>query len=180
MLKLFEKTICFVWMTILIGCVNRQENTSVTVDANVNLGITYLQQGNREKARDSLNQAIKNAPKSPLCWTALAYLEEVSENITLANQYYQHAIALAPQLGEVHNNYGAYLCRHQHPSEGIQEFLFAARSPNYIYQAAAWENAGLCALSSADKQAAIDYFQAALRNDPNRQLSLTKLTQLLN
>ncbi|MBS0350067.1 MAG: hypothetical protein JSR33_02580 [Proteobacteria bacterium] len=148
----------------LCGCTSGPQHALYATDTHVSLGIVYLQQGNFENARLILNQAISEDSQSPLAWSAIAYLDEITGNDLLAGQEYRHAILLAPTQGEWHNNYGVFLCRHHQFSLGIKEILVAAGSQPYIYRAAAYKNAGLCALKIPDKIAAKKYFAAAARN----------------
>jgi type IV pilus assembly protein PilF len=130
-------------------------------DAEVNLGMIYLKQGNWVKARLALMEAIAVEPRSPVSWGAMGYLEESCGNISLAASYYRHAIQLNPRRGEAHNNYGTFLCRHGQPRQGIDELLRAIHLPSYIYRAAAYQNAGRCALKIPDPVAAETFFRAA-------------------
>lgn len=151
-------------VTVLNGCALSTIDSAYAPDINVSLGIAYLQQGNLEKARAALNQALSNQPRSPMSWGAMAYLEEVSGNLTLAASDYQHAIRINPNQGEGHNNYGIFLCRQGQPRAGIKELLLAAQLPSYIYRAKAYENAGLCALKIPDPTAAKKYLAIARKN----------------
>ncbi len=147
---------------MLLGCTapNYQSVTHV----HVSLALAYLQQGEFEKARKILNSLLlTHSGDSPL-WGAIAYLEEQSGNITLAAKAYRRAIALSPSVGENHNNYGVFLCRHHQPKVGLQEILTAIHQPSYIYLASAYENAALCAQKIPDYKAARSYHQAALNN----------------
>lgn len=167
--RLFLISGLFAALATLNGCFLRSDNQMHTPDALVSLGIAYLQLGNLEKARSALNQALAADPRSPVSWGAMAYLEEISGNLTEAGNDYRRAIQLSPRQGEAHNNYGIFLCRHGQPRQGIQEFLKATQLPTYIYRAAAYENAGLCAQRIPDPAAAQTWFAAALRNSPERK-----------
>ena len=157
-------------LTALCGCAFRAADFSYAPDIHVSLGVTYLQQGNLEKARMALNQALLNQPHEPAGWGAMGYLEEISGNLRLAEIDYQQAIQLAPRLGDGHNNYGIFLCRHGQPRAGIKELLIAAQTSSYVYRAAAFQNAGLCALKIPDPPAAQQYFKKAQQNDPQKKL----------
>lgn len=171
MFKPYRRVGCWLIPTIiaaLVGCASPAPELSPPTDMHVNLGITYLQQGNFEKARMALNQAIIAQPRAPSAWGAMAYLEEITGNLTLADRDYRHAIQLAPQQGEAHNNYGVFLCRHGQPRAGIPELLKATQLQSYVYRASAYENAGRCAQLIPDPIAADNYFKAALRNRNSR------------
>ncbi len=171
MTRIHQKFIITIFTFILMGCASNIPDFSYNPDSHVSLGVNYLQQGNLENARLILNQAVTQDPRSPIAWYSLAYLEETCGNFELAAKYYRHAIDLAPQFGEAHNNYGVFLCQRGSPHQGIKELLFAAQLPNYINRAAAYENAGLCALKIPDRAAANLYFKKAKQNDPQIKLN---------
>lgn len=150
--------------TILSGCGLRMYSSAQSSDANVSLGLTFLQQGNLEKARLALNQAVAAQPQSPASWGAMAYLEERCGNLTLAGQDYRRAIELAPAQGEGYNNYGVFLCRHGQQRAGIRALLQAVQLPSYVHRAGAYQNAGLCAATIPDPAAAATYFKLARQN----------------
>jgi len=155
-----------VCVLIAAGCISKAPDWIDDNPLSVSLGITYIQQGDFPRARMVLNQASASQPRAPSVWSALAYLEESTGNLTAAALDYRHAIQLSPNRGDAHNNYGVFLCRHGDPRAGLQELLKAVQFPSYIYRADAYENAGRCALMLGDPAAARTYFEAALRNDP--------------
>lgn len=169
MLKLHYKIVIPILTFFLLGCASHIQDFSYNLDSHVSLGVNYLQQGNLENARLALNQGVAENPDSPVAWYSLAYLEELCGNFNLAVKYYRHSVELAPQFGEAHNNYGIFLCQHDSPQQGIKELLLAAQLPSYIHRAAAYENAGLCALKIPDRAAARLYFNKAKQNDPGRK-----------
>ena len=128
---------------VLCSCAQPHAVVSYISDNYVSLGIAYLQQGDLAKSREWLNLALSEQPVAPANWGAMAYLEETSGNLMAAQTDYRRAIQLAPQQGEAHNNYGVFLCRHDHPSAGIHELLIAVQLQSYVYRAVAYQNAGL-------------------------------------
>lgn len=168
---MYKTYLLILWLILvssaLEGCHSVAKNHSKIQNVHVSLGIAYLQQGNLQKARSALNQALWSQPRDPDSWGAMGYLEETSSNLTMAADDYRRAIQLDPQQGEAHNNYGVFLCRHGQQRAGIQELLLAVKLPAYIYRAQAYQNAGLCAKTIPDLRAANEYFKAAQRNDPH-------------
>ena len=149
------------------GCASQTMNSLHDSNRHINLAMAYLQQGNFTKARMAINQAFIENPNSSLNWDALAYLEELSGNIQMAEQEYLKAIRLQPHQGEPYNNYGVFLCRHSRQQEGIDQLLIAVQISSYVDRGEAYENAGHCAESIPDQQAAQQYFAAAVRNNPH-------------
>jgi type IV pilus assembly protein PilF len=147
-------------------------------DANIQLGIAYLQQDEVPQAKSNLLQAVQEAPNLPASWYALGYFSEVTGQIKLANTYYKRALALNPHSGDSLNNYGTFLCRTGKPKMAIKEFSQAVAQPAYLQTASAYENAGLCALTIPNKKLATHFFQEALMNNPNLTTSLLQLAKL--
>ena len=145
---------------------------------NTQLGLAYLKQGDRPRAKHKLLKALAEAPHSPEVNTAMAWFMEQSGEINNAQRYYRKAMMVAPKQGAPLNNYGAFLCRKGHYREADAYFIKAFKDPNYERIASAYENAGLCAEAIHDDQKAIAYFRKALEHDPSRQQSLNELATI--
>lgn len=145
---------------------------------NVQLGVSYLQQGDMARAKNKLLLAMDQAPNWAPAQDAMAYYLENTGDNQGAEKYYQHAIALDPKSGRAQNNYGAFLCHTGRYQEAVQHFNLAVQDPSYINTAAAYENAGLCAMQIPDITNAIVYFQKAIQQDPQRTNSYLELAQL--
>lgn len=146
--------------------------------ANVQMGIAYLKKNDTVLAKRKFTKAIQEAPNLPASWYAMAYYNEVTGKLEQADQQYRKAIAVAPNSGEAHNNYGTFLCRHGKYRQAIAQFDQAIEEPSYMQDGAAYENAGICALAMPDKKLAYHYFQQALLNDPNLTNALLHLGEL--
>lgn len=145
---------------------------------NLQLGLAYLKQGNRIKAKHLLLLALQQAPKSVETNAAMAYFFEQTGEVERAELYYKKAIAIAPNHGESLNNYGAFLCRRGDYSQAENYFIQAIDDIRYERTAAAYENAGLCAQAAQDYAKAVIFFSKALEHDPSRSQSLYELLRL--
>ena len=155
-----------------------EQQKIATAKINTQLGIAYLQQGDVQRAKQKLLLAMKEAPKIPETWYSMAYYLEATGNKTEAQNYYLKSITIAPKDGASHNNYGTFLCREGQYQASIQQFMLAAQDPNYLDNAAAYENAGLCATKIPDRKLAMAYFERALEQDPGRAISAEELKKL--
>jgi type IV pilus assembly protein PilF len=144
--------------------VNSNINQNVASSDNVALGLAYLKNGNKIRAKEKLLRALHESPQNPVTLEAMAYFWEETGNTALASQYYAKAYELAPDDGTVLNNYAIFLCKQHHAPQAEILFLKAANLQNYINTAKAYENAGVCALTVNDKAKAKDYFTKALAN----------------
>jgi type IV pilus assembly protein PilF len=145
---------------------------------NAQLGLAYLKQGNRVRAKHKLLQALAQAPNAPNTNASMAYFMEKSGELDKARSYYQKAILTSNSAGTQLNNYGAFLCRQGDFQHAEAYFLKAAADMQYEHTAGALENAGLCVLGIPDLIKAKSYFLKALEEDPSREQSLYELVNI--
>lgn len=169
---------------LLSACSTFASSSSDRVDKpiaamdNVELGLAYLHDGDRVRAKTKLLLAFNQAPESPVVLDAMAYFFEASEENTQAQRYYQKALWYAPHNGAVLNNYGVFLCKMGRYVQAEHYLTQAAMEHDYVHTAKAYENAGLCALMIPDQAKARYYFQKALDEDPRLSVSRQELTTL--
>lgn len=149
-----------------------------TAKINAQLGIAYLVRHNEKRAKEKLLLALKEGPDIPECLYSMAYFFESTGDLKKANEFYLKSLKAAPEQGEVHNNYGTYLCRRGHYMQAIQHFLIAANEISYLNPADAYENAGICSRKMHANRAAEIYFERALQQDPSRSVSIINLAEL--
>ena len=145
---------------------------------NMQLGLAYLKQGNRQRAKQKLLMAIDEAPDSPYANEALAYYFENTQEINQAEYYYQKALQLAPQSGAILNNYATFLCRQKKYQEANDYYLKAVSDLNYLNTALAYENAGICSVAANHTEEAKKYFKKALAQDPSLKGASEELSRL--
>lgn len=156
----------------------RIHNPIEIAESRIELGLSYLENGNRIKARQNLQKALQHAPSYYRAQLAMAhYLETVSENQS-ARQLYQTALKDNPSNGNVLNNYGTFLCKQGEYTQAEQLFLRAIEQPYYYQLSASYENAAFCALKSSNHSKAKHYFKRVLDHEPTRALSLIQLAKL--
>lgn len=145
---------------------------------NVQLGLGYLKQGDRPKAKKKLLTALDEAPKSAEAHAAMAYYLEQTNEIKQSKTYYLKAIALAEEKGAQLNNYGAFLCRHGAYDKAETYFLNATKEPRYLNTGSIYENIGLCSLAAGNYEKATFYLSKALEHDPSKKTALYELIKL--
>jgi len=144
---------------------------------NVELGLGYLSQGQVARAKTKLMHAVKLAPNLPEVHSALAHFWEMVGDFKDAEREHKKAVKLSG-AGAIYNNYGAYLCRRSRFKEADKAFHRAIEDKNYSHTAEVYENAGLCALKSAQPEKADEYLSAAFRRDPSRVGALMELSHI--
>ncbi|MFO1258704.1 MAG: type IV pilus biogenesis/stability protein PilW [Gammaproteobacteria bacterium] len=153
-------------------------DTTKAAKLNLELGLTYLNEGYVERAKSKLNHALKLAPELSEVHYALGYYYEKVSEYDQAEKSYRKAINLNRNGGKEHNNYGAFLCRQKRYREAEKEFLLALKDPNYVNTAELYENAGICVNAIPDIASASGYFEKSLKHDPRRPTSLLQLALL--
>lgn len=144
---------------------------------NVELGLGYLAQGQVARAKTKLNHALKLAPSIAETHSAMAYFLEMVGEEKDSEREHKKAVALSGK-GAVYNNYGAFLCRRSRFKEADKAFGMAIQDKEYVRTAEVFENAGVCALKSANQEKAQEYLATAIRRDPNRSTALLELADL--
>lgn len=164
------------------GCTAKQSRAEQIALLNVELGLGYLEQDQRARAKTKLTHALALAPKLPQTHGAMAYFREKVGDYQEADRLYKQAINLSSHTkGAVYNNYGAYLCRQAQYTAADQAFQQALQDKAYARTAEVYENAGLCALKSSKTdlvQKAQSYLRQAIQHDPTREQAKQALVTL--
>lgn len=158
--------------------VSKKYNRENAALYNSQLGLAYLKQGDRPRAKKKLLTAMKEAPDSPNVNASMGYFLEKSGEFKEAESYYKKAITLSNGSGAQLNNFGTYLCRRGQYTQAEDYFLKAVKDIQYEHTAGAYENAGLCVMEIPNFSKATLYFNKALEQDPNRKQSLYELIKI--
>ena len=178
----------------LIGCfasteIEKKKNDSESVDdstmnirkaalLNVEMGETYLSHGQIPRAKQKFIHALELSPKLPEAHTSIGYFYERVGDLNEAEHHYKQAINFSESKGRFYNNFGTFLFRQGRYKEADKAFNNAIKDKQYIKTAETYENAGLCALKQADATKAYEYFETALKRDPNLYKSSLELAAL--
>lgn len=168
---------------LLAGCVSSGGmggpiDAKGAAEANLQLGVAYLQQGNLPLAKEKLERAAKQAPRNADVHSALAYLFERLNQPKDAEREYRLATRLAPGNSEVSNNFAVFLCRNGHTEEALRRFDAAAQDRLYRTPWAALTNAGVCLRSAKRFDEARAKLDLALRVRPNHAEAAFQLADL--
>ena len=144
----------------------------------MSLGLTYLQNNNYTQAKKNLDKALEFNPRSADVQFAMAYYYQLVGDNLRAEEYYETAIDLAPNNGDIANSYGAFKCQNGEYEKAKAYFFDAINNRLYANAAQTYENLALCAQSQGKLDEAIGYFQDALKHQPTRGKSLFLLSEL--
>jgi type IV pilus assembly protein PilF len=149
------------------GTSNRAKKKSDASNYNMQLGISYLNQGELGLAKQKLDRAMKENPDDPNVHSAMAMLQDRLGLPDKADGEFKAALNLARNNPDIQNNYAVYLCRTGRVDEAVKYFEEAAHNALYRTPEAAHTNAGVCLRTAKrDTQAAMS-FQRALQIKPS-------------
>lgn len=149
------------------------------VEAYVQLGIGYLQQGVPEQAKDPLGKALELDSKNSDAHAALAAVFQSQDEPQLAEQHYRAALASAGKdVARIQNNYGTFLYGQRRFSEAYKAFEAASADSLYTERAHVFENLGMAAQALHQPKLARQHFQRALRLNPQQPRALLEMAKL--
>ncbi len=165
-------SLCAIIVLMLSACasvsepVNPRINNEIAAQANTQLGIMHMREGNYEVARLKLEKALELQPDRVEAHEAIAILFAQVGETSQAEKHYKKSLQLNPEYARGRNNYGQFLCAQGHYKKAEKQFLLAANNPFYDFPSLPFTNAGLCAKRIPDMVKAEEYFRLALQKDP--------------
>jgi type IV pilus assembly protein PilF len=145
---------------------------------NTELAVQYLQNREYQVAMDKLTKALSADPSYVEAHNAMGMLRTALGQNSEAESSFKRALTLDAENSSVLNNYGQFLCRAGRHAEGQQMFLRAVGNPLYRSPEVAYSNAGVCARSAGDTNAAEAHFRAALERAPELAPALLQMAEL--
>ena len=137
-----------------------------------------LQVGNLDEAERKTRQALKIQPNGVDALMLQAGVDDRRGRQQQAGEGFRRAAELAPQRGDVLNNYAAWLCQHGQAAESLVWFDRALQAPGYATPAAALANAGGCALDAGQVERAERDLRTSLQHAPQNPVALEAMAQL--
>ena len=136
-----------------------------------------MRAGALDAAEKRVRAAMKIDARRPEAYMMLAAIATQRGNEAGAGPLYAKAAELAPDRGDVLNNYGAWLCAHGRPAESLVWFDRALQAPGYTTPASALANAGGCALEAGQSERATPDLRRALEIDPANAYALESMAR---
>jgi len=138
----------------------------------------YYSRGNMNVALEELRAAVAADSNYATAYGlfGLVYMD-LKEN-GLAQQNFDRALRLAPNEPDINHNYGLYLCQTAREQDSIKYFLQAIRNPLYQAPWRSYAAAGSCSLRVKNVKDADEFFQRALKMEPDEPSSLLQLGQI--
>lgn len=144
--------------------------------ANTDLGIDYLRNGNYTQAVEKLEKALEYDPRIVDAHWALAVAYQRINEPAGAERHYQRALDLKDRP-EIANSYGVFLCEQDRVEEGLKYLDRAANDSRYPGQTDALANAGVCLDRVGKYDRADKYFDRALEQNAQHRPTLAALAR---
>lgn len=172
--------------SVLAGCVTTgnvdpmktDKGRDAARDAYVQLAIGYLQQGQTERAKVPLRQALELDDKDADAHAALALVFQIEMEPKLADSHFRKALAERRGDARLLNNYGSFLFEQGRYQEAMERYTEAAQDTLYPERSRVFENLGLTALQLKLREEAKTYFQRSLRLNSRQPRALMEMAQL--
>jgi len=172
-------------LSLTSGCVTetktgmeRNADPQKSLQANVDLGLGYMQRGDLARAKEKLDKANSIDSNSAVVHNAFGLLFQVEGDDENAERHFQRSIRIDPHFALAHNNYGAFLYAKGRYGEAIEQLKEATADPFYRARAQVFENLAMCYLKVGNNAEAIGAFKRAISVNPNQAKSLLELAEL--
>ncbi|MEM7705684.1 MAG: type IV pilus biogenesis/stability protein PilW [Pseudomonadota bacterium] len=190
MTRINLRTVALLALSVFLsGCASsgntvnaRQQQADAAAKAaqtNTQLAVGYLEKGDTELALEKIARALVQDPQSAGAHTVAGVIYERINRFDDAEKHYRQAVKLAPENGDVLNNYGQFLCKVERYQDSIPYFERAVEQPFYQNPEVALTNAGTCLEQSGKLGDAEDRYRQALEANERYPDALYMLSRAL-
>lgn len=142
------------------------------------LAALYYGRGSMAIALEELRIAAASDPNYPLTYSLFGLVYMELREPKLAQENFERALRLSPSDPDINHNFGWFLCQSGREAESIKYFMQAVSNPLYPSPWRSYSAAGVCSLRKNNLKEAEDFFQRALKQEPDEPGSLLQLAQI--
>ena len=146
--------------------------------AHTDLAAAYFERGSMPIALEELRIATSADSSYAPAHNMLGLVYMELKEFQLAEQSFDRALRLSPNDPDINHNYGRFLCNTKREKESIPYFAQAIRNPLYAAPWRSYSAAGVCSLRIGNTKDAEEFFQRALRLEPDEPASLLRLGEI--
>jgi type IV pilus assembly protein PilF len=142
------------------------------------LAAAYYSRGGMSVALEELRLAVAADSTYALAYGMFGVVYQDLKENRLAEDNFERALRLSPNDPDINHNYGWFLCQTKREPDSIKYFLHAIRNPLYPTPWRSYSAAGQCSMRTNNIGDAEQFFDRALRLDPDEPQSLLQLGQI--
>lgn len=142
------------------------------------LAAAYYERGSMGVALEELRIALSADSNYASAYNILGLVHMDLKEFPQAQQSFERGLQLTPNDPDINHNYAWFLCQSGREAMSLRYFLAAIKNPLYPTPQKSYALAGACALRTGDDGDARNYFERALRLDPNLPLALVNLAKI--
>lgn len=181
---MMQKFLLVFAMLTLVACgsapskPSKPDKRETAVNDYVELGVTYLHQGNRDAARRHLLRAIQEDKNSANAHYGMALLYQAEQEIALAENEFKQSIKLDKRFTKARFFYGIFLFGQERLEEARRQFDIAAQDLHYENRAQVYLSLGVTASRLGDPASAVADFEKALALQPGMTSAYIELAEI--
>jgi type IV pilus assembly protein PilF len=153
----------------------KQKSETERIQAWNNVAREYIRLEQYENAKRPLKQALEIEPGSAESLMLMAFTFQRQGEVKIADDYYQQALASAPDSAMINNNYGIFLLVEKRYQQACQYLKQASEDPLYEQRAQALENLASCYSLSGRADLAEETYLQVLRLNPNAPNAIVEM-----
>ena len=138
----------------------------------------YYERSNMGVALEELRIALGADSNYAPAYNVLGLVHMDLREYSQAQQSFERGLRITPNDPDINHNYGWFLCQTDREEASLRYFLAAIKNPLYPTPQKSYALAGVCASRKGLDRDARDYFERALRIDPNIAVALIGLAQI--
>jgi len=142
------------------------------------LAAAYYERGNLAVSLEELRIAIEADPGYASAYNVLGLVHADLRENDQAQASFERALRISPTDADTNHNYAWFLCQTDREEQSLRYFLAAVRNPLYTTPQKSYFLAATCAARKSKNQEAQDYYERAIKLDPNYASAILGLAQL--
>lgn len=138
----------------------------------------YYERGNMGVALEELRIALSADSTYGPAYNVLGLVHMDLKEFEQARESFERGLRLTPNDPDINHNFGWFLCQTGREELSLRYFMAAIKNPLYATPQKSYAVAGSCAMKKGNERDARDYFERALKLDPNLAMALLSLSQI--
>jgi type IV pilus assembly protein PilF len=184
MKRILRTWLVLVALIYLAGCVTTTNQRPVNIESaykkRIELGMKYLEVGQRDNARYQFNLALKYKGNSAEAYQGFGLVHQANGEMEPAAKAFKKALSLADESNRsaVYVSYGRFLMETGQTKDACRYFEDAAKDYDYAKRSDALYFAGRCALATGNIARVKAAYEHAVNLNSSHELALVDLAEI--